>query len=206
MISIYAAWGFTRFFPLTGYLGDLVAEFVRDAEWPSGVTVECVPTGPDTPTGGRILAAREAVGEGKFCVTYADGVADLDLDALLDFHAGHGQTATMTVVRPDLPWGLVEVGDGGEVTGFREKPRMERWINGGFFCFEPDVFGRLSPESVLERDPLEGLAAEGELAGFRHEGFWDCVDTYKDLIALNDLWIAGRAPWSRLPVASSGEA
>ncbi len=200
MISIYAARGFTRFFPLTGYLGDRIERFTAETAWPEGVTVECVGTGPDTPTGGRILAAREAADEGTFCVTYADGVADLDLDALLGFHRDHGRTATMTVVRPRLPWGVVGVGDGGEVRGFTEKPRMDQWINGGFFVFEPALFDRLEAGSVLERAPLEGLAADGELRAFHHRRFWDCVDTYKDLIALNDLWAAGEAPWAAAPV------
>lgn len=201
MISIYAAQGFTRFFPLTGYLGRLVDEFVTGTEWPDGVEVTCLATGPDTSTGGRILAAREVAGDGTFCATYADGLADLDLNRLLSFHRQQGRTATMTVVRPRLPWGLVGVEPDGKVTGFVEKPRMERWINGGFFCFEQELFDRLSPDSVLERAPLEGLAAAGRLGGFRHGGFWECVDTYKDLIALNDLWEAGRAPWWS-PVAS----
>jgi len=199
VISIYAAQGFTRFHPLTGYLGGTVAEFVADTEWPDGVEVECVPTGLDTPTGGRILAAREAAGEGTFCVTYADGVADIDLDALLEFHAGHGRTATMTAVRPHLGWGVLDLDGDGAVTGFREKPRSEHWINGGFFCFEPAAFDRLGPDAVLERDPLESLAATDQLRAFRHEGFWDCMDTYKDLLTLNDLWDRGEAPWLASP-------
>ena len=83
------------------------------------------------------------------------------------------------------------------VTGFCEKPRSEHWVNGGFFCFEPAVLGRLAPDSVLEREPLASLAADGELRAFRHEGFWDCMDTYKDAVLLNDLWAAGDAPWQR---------
>lgn len=197
MISIYAAQGFTRFHPLTGYLGEMVADFVEDTSWPGGVEVECLDTGLDTPTGARVLAAREAAGDDTFCVTYADGVADIDLSALLGFHAGHGRTGTMTTVRPNLQWGVVEIGDGEAVTGFQEKPRSESWINGGFFCFEPEVFGRLTDDSVLERAPLEGLAADDQLRAFRHHGFWDCMDTYKDLVTLNDLWERGAAPWLR---------
>lgn len=197
MISIYASQGFTRFHPLTGYLGEMVAEFVAGTEWPAGVQVECLPTGLDTPTGGRVLAGRDLVGGETFCVTYADGVADIDLSALLDFHSGHGREATMTTVRPSLQWGVVQIGEGEAVTGFREKPRLEDWINGGFFCFEPDLFDRLDPASVLERAPLEGLAADDQLRAWRHHGFWDCMDTYKDLVTLNDLWDRGDAPWLR---------
>ena len=101
----------------------------------------------------------------------------------------------MTAVRPDLQWGVADIDADGEVTGFIEKPRSEHWINGGFFCFEPAVFDWLDSGSVLEREPLEGLARDGELGAFRHEGFWDCCDTYKDLVTLNDLWASGDAPW-----------
>jgi len=199
VVSIYAAHGFDRFFALTGYLGERIAEFTGSADWPEGISVECIPTGAGTPTGGRILAAREAVGEGSFCVTYGDGVADINLDALLEFHHDQGRVATMTVVRPDLPWGVVGMDGAGAVTGFEEKPRIDSWINGGFFCFEPGIFDLLEPDSVLEREPLETLAREGGLGAFRHHGFWDCVDTYKDLIALNDLWAGGEPPWKRRP-------
>lgn len=204
MVSIYAAQGFTRFHPLTGYLGEMVSDFVGATEWPEGVEVECLDTGLDTPTGGRVLAARGAAGEGTFCVTYADGVADIDLAAQLAFHAEHGRAATMTTVRPNLQWGVVEIDEGEAVTGFREKPRSESWINGGFFCFEAEVFDRLDEDSVLERDPLEQLAADDQLRAFRHHGFWDCMDTYKDLVTLNDLWDRGDAPWLRDGSAEGG--
>ena len=129
------------------------------------------------------------------CVTYADGVADIDLHALLADHERHAPRATMTVVRPELQFGVADLNGGGIVRGFVEKPRSERWVNGGFFCFEPSVFELLSAESVLERDPLAELAQRGELRAFRHEGFWDCMDTYKDAVLLNDLWAADQAPW-----------
>jgi len=195
VISIYAAQGFTRFHPLTGYLGEMVDDFVTGEAWPEGVEVECLDTGPDTPTGGRIKLAADAVSAGTFCATYSDGVADIDLEALLAFHAGHGREASMTTVRPNIQWGVVEMGEGGEVEGFIEKPRSEHWINGGFFCFEPAVLERLRTDSILEREPLEGLAADGQLRAYRHEGFWDCMDTYKDLVTLNDLWDKGEATW-----------
>ncbi|MDQ2700403.1 MAG: sugar phosphate nucleotidyltransferase [Actinomycetota bacterium] len=195
VISIYAQQGFTRFHPLTGYLGEMVDEFVTNEAWPEGVAVECLDTGLDTPTGGRIKLASDKVGGGTFCATYADGVADIDLGALLECHRDHGRQATMTTVRPNIQWGVVEMGSGGEVEGFTEKPRSDHWINGGFFCFEPGVLDRLQTDSVLEREPLEGLARDGELRAYRHQGFWDCMDTYKDLVTLNDLWEKGEASW-----------
>jgi glucose-1-phosphate cytidylyltransferase len=194
VIQIYAAQGFDRFLLATGYMGEAVAEFAADERWPKGVRVEAIDTGLDTPTGGRVAAQGERLGGEAFCVTYADGVADIDLEAQLEFHRAHGSLATVTVVQPDLQWGVAEL-DGDRVAGFVEKPRSEHWINGGFFCFEPGVLDYLDPGSVLEREPLSRLAADGRLHAFRHEGFWDCMDTYKDAVVLNDLWAAGRAPW-----------
>jgi glucose-1-phosphate cytidylyltransferase len=194
VIQIYAAQGFDCFLLATGYMGEAVEEFAAAERWPQGVRVECVDTGLDTPTGGRVAALGQQLGDETFCVTYADGVADIDLGALLDFHREQGATATVTVVRPSLQWGVAEL-DGDAVAGFVEKPRSEHWINGGFFCFEPGVFDYLGPDSVLEREPLERLAADGQLRAYRHEGFWDCMDTYKDAVVLNDLWASGRATW-----------
>jgi len=195
VIGIYAAQGFERFLLATGYLGEAVEEFVAAEAWPGGVEVECVDTGLDTPTGGRVARLADRLGGEPFCVTYADGIADVDLGALLDFHRGHGALATMTVVRPHLQWGVAELAEDGRVGGFVEKPRSEHWINGGFFCFEPGVLDHVDEGSVLEREPLARLAAAGQLRAHRHEGFWDCMDTYKDAVILNDLWSAGEAPW-----------
>jgi glucose-1-phosphate cytidylyltransferase len=193
VMSLYASQGFEDFLLCTGYLGEQVEAFVGGGA-PAGTRVRCVDTGRDTPTGGRIARVADRLA-GTFCVTYADGVADLDLRALLAFHHGHGALATMTVVRPELPFGVTDLDGDGAVTGFREKPRSEHWINGGFFCMEPGVLDRLREDSVLEREPLESLAIDGELRAFRHEGFWDCMDTYKDAVLLNDLWAGGEAPW-----------
>jgi glucose-1-phosphate cytidylyltransferase len=193
IVRLYAEQGLTRFVLCTGYKGEQISAFASETSWPAGVEVECVDTGLDTPTGGRIARIADRVGE-RFCATYGDGLADIDLRAELAFHAGHGATATMTVVRPELQFGVTELED-DRVVGFREKPRAEQWVNGGFFVFDRGVFGVLSDDSVLERAPLERLAAEGELRAYRHEGFWECMDTYKDAVALNDLWASGSAPW-----------
>ena len=198
VIGIYASQGFDRFLLATGYLGEMVEEFVEREAWPGGIEVECVDTGLDTPTGGRIACLGDRLGSGTFCATYADGVADVDLDALLDSHHESGAIATVTVVRPHLQWGVAEIGDDDRVEGFVEKPRSGHWINGGFFCLEPAVLDYLDEDSVLEREPLERLAADRQLHAFRHEGFWDCMDTYKDAVVLNDLWATGDAPWPTL--------
>jgi glucose-1-phosphate cytidylyltransferase len=196
VIGIYAAQGFERFLLATGYLGEAVAEFAAAEPWPGAIEVECVDTGLDTPTGGRIARLAERLDGKTFCATYADGVADIDLEALLGFHREHRAAATMTVVRPHLQWGVAELDGDDRIAGFVEKPRSDRWVNGGFFCFEPGVLDHLDEDSVLEREPLARLAAEGQLRAYRHEGFWDCMDTYKDAVVLNDLWASGEAPWA----------
>jgi glucose-1-phosphate cytidylyltransferase len=196
VIQLYAVQGFERFLLATGYKGELIERFVRATPWPERVGVDCVDTGLDTPTGGRIKLLGQRLEQERFCATYADGVASVDLAKLLAFHGSHGALATMTVVRPELQFGVTELDPrDGRVLGFREKPRSEHWINGGFFCFEPGVLDYLENDSVLERDPLERLAAGGELRAHRHEHFWECMDTYKDAVALNDLWESGKAPW-----------
>jgi len=196
VLGIYIAQGFQRFFLATGYLGDAIEDFVGSQAWPEDVAVECVDTGVDTPTGGRIAALAGRLDGDTFCATYADGVADVDLGELLGFHLQQGRLATMTVVRPCLQWGVAELGADGVVEGFVEKPRSEHWINGGFFCFEPGALAYLDEDSVLEREPLARMADDGELRAHRHEGFWDCMDTYKDAVVLNDLWTVGKAPWA----------
>jgi glucose-1-phosphate cytidylyltransferase len=196
VIQLFAVQGFDRFLLATGYKGGLIERFAAGTSWPSGVSVECIDTGLDTPTGGRIKLLGARLANQRFCATYADGVARVDLARLLAFHDAHKHLATMTVVRPQLQFGVTELdAHDGRVRGFHEKPRSEHWINGGFFCFEPGVLDYLDRDSVLERGPLERLAANGQLLAHRHEDFWECMDTYKDAVALNDLWESGQAPW-----------
>ena len=195
VIQLYLAQGFRRFVLLTGYRGEEIEDFVGGESWPPDAEITCLETGEDTPTGGRLHVASRRLGSAPVCVTYADGVADIDFASLLSFHAAHGAAATMTVVRPRLQFGVAELNGDGVVRGFEEKPRSEHWVNGGFFCFEPAALEHIGPGSVLEREPLESLAAAGQLRAFRHDGFWECMDTYKDAVELNDLWEQGRAPW-----------
>jgi glucose-1-phosphate cytidylyltransferase len=195
VIQIYAAQGFRSFLLCTGYKGEQIEEFVRTRGWPDGIAVRCLDTGLDTPTGGRMRQAGLALEDRPFCATYADGVADIDLARLTEFHTAHGGLATMTVVQPELQFGVAELNGDGRVRGFSEKPRLQHWINGGFFCFEPGALDYMADDSVLEREPLERLAGDGQLHAYRHEGFWECMDTYKDAVLLNDAWSQARAPW-----------
>ena len=195
VISIYAAQGFRRFLLATGYKGDQIREWLDATEWGRGVEARCLDTGLDTPTGGRIKLLEDELRDEPFCSTYADGVADIDLARLLAEHEDGGALATVTVVQPTLQFGVAALDDEGRVAEFEEKPRLERWINAGFFCFEPGALSYLETDSVLEREPLERLAADGQLRAYRHGGFWDCMDTYKDAVILNDLWASGEPPW-----------
>ena len=158
--------------------------------------MSCVDTGLDTPTGGRIKLVEDVVGGEPFCATYADGVADIDLARLVAAHERErGARHRHRSCSPSCSSASSSSPMTGRVSGFDEKPRLQSWINGGFFCFEPGAFDYLETDSVLEREPLERLAVDGQLNAFRHEGFWDCMDTYKDAVLLNDLWSAGEPPW-----------
>jgi len=196
VVDLYASQGFERFILCTGYKGEQIRDFVGTDPWGTGLRIECVDTGLETPTGGRISLVGERVDAGTFCATYSDGLADIQLERLLSHHSSHGDLATMTVVRPELQFGVCELGEGDRISGFHEKPRSDHWINGGFFCFEPGALAYLTESSVLEEGPLEGLSADGQLHAHRHEGFWECMDTYKDAVQLNELWASGNPPWT----------
>ena len=171
VIQLYAARGFRRFLLATGYRGELIERFASGQRWPEGVTVECLDTGLETQTGGRIKALAPALaGEGRFCATYADGLSDVDLGALLAFHDGHGALATMTVVRPRLGFGVTQLDRDGTVTGFREKPRSEHWINGGFFCFQAEVLERLETDRGARARPPRAPRRSRRAAGLPPRG------------------------------------
>ncbi len=200
VMALYAGQGFTRFLLLLGHGGDQIRQFAATLEEPW--QVDCLETGVDTPTGGRVAKAADALRDGTFGLTYADGVADIDLAALMAFHRAHGRLATMTVVRPVNQWGVAHLEKDGRIKGFDEKPRLESWVNGGFMVMEPGALDAIGGDDVLERAPLERLSESGDLYAYRHDGFWDCMDTYKDTLLLNELWTEGRAPWQPLVTAT----
>lgn len=206
VMALYAAQGFRDFVLLTGWRSEQVERSVAGfAEVASGEwKTTCVDTGEDTPTGGRVDAARDELRGGTFALTYADGVADIDLNAALGFHRAQGGLATITVARPRSPWGETQLTDEGRVTGFIEKPQLENWINGGFMFLEEAALDFVGPGDVLEQRPLENLAAAGELHAYRHEGFWDCMDTFKDALELNRLCAEGTPPWLGVPTHAAG--
>jgi len=158
-------------------------------------TVTVAYTGASTMTGGRINKVRKYLNDEPFLCTYGDGIADIDLRALQAFHVEHGRTATMTTTQPSSRFGVVDVADSGVVRNFREKPRSDDWVNIGYFIFQPEIFRYLDDSAVLEAEPLHNLASEGQIAAFKHEGFWQPMDTYRESLMLNDLWDRGAAPW-----------
>jgi glucose-1-phosphate cytidylyltransferase len=159
-------------------------------------TVTLVDTGDDTGTGGRLRRVREHVGGETFCFTYGDGLSDVDLRALLAFHAEQKTIATLTAVQPPGRFGAIEI-DAQRIHAFTEKPAGDgAWVNGGFFVLEPAVFDYLSGDDTMwEREPLEQLARDGQLSAYRHRGFWQAMDTMRDKIHLEELWHSGSAPW-----------
>jgi glucose-1-phosphate cytidylyltransferase len=160
--------------------------------------VTLVDTGLETMTGGRLRRIREYVGNQTFFMTYGDGLADVDIPALTAFHRAHGRHATVTAIQPPARFGALDIDD-DVVQNFEEKPRGDgRWINGGFFVLEPSVFDYVEGDAtVWEHEPLKRLSQEGQLAAYRHSGFWEAMDTLRDKLHLEQLWESGRAPWKR---------
>ena len=212
----YSHYGFNEFFIALGYKGEVIKRYFLDYFSLSGsMTVdvakgqvqkydrECenwivhlMETGPDTLTGGRVKRLEPWLRDETFMVTYGDGVSNIDLQALLRFHKAHGRIATVSAVRPPARFGGL-LFDGDLVANFTEKPQAgEGWINGGFLVFEPALFDYLkADQDSLESDALERLAADRELAAYRHEGFWQCMDHLRDVRLLRSLWQKGDAPW-----------
>jgi glucose-1-phosphate cytidylyltransferase len=194
VMELYAEQGWQRFVLAAGFKAELIAEFA--AGLPAGWHVEVVDTGEDTNTGGRILRCRNYVEE-SFFATYADGLADIDLDALATFHASHAGAATLTTVPLPSQYGTLDCDDEGRVRNFREKPVLpDHWINAGFFVFDKAAFDAWQGED-LERDVLPALGGRGELFAYRHRGFWKSMDTYKDALELTKLCGEGHPPWTR---------
>lgn len=215
IMSVYAAHGHTDFLVACGYKGEMIKQYFHQyavhhsdyivnlktgavevvnphpLDWQVGV----IDTGLDTMTGGRLRRLKPYLTDTFLC-TYGDGVGNVDISQLVAFHKAHGKLATVTAVRPPARFGDLAM-EGDVVRKFAEKPQTgEGWINGGFFVLEPAVLDRVESDDIsLEREPLEGLAREGQLHAYRHEGFWQPMDTVREKQLLEDLWSSGRAPW-----------
>jgi glucose-1-phosphate cytidylyltransferase len=177
-------------------LGDKSSIEYHGAHDESDWTVTVADTGASTMTGGRIKRIQKYVDGETFLCTYGDGIADIDLEALLAFHKSHGKIATMTAVQPSSRFGVLDFDDAGSIDQFKEKPQVEGWINIGYFIFEPEIFDYLGDDTtVLEQSPLHRLAEEGQISAYRHTGFWEPMDTYREALMLNEMWESGSAPW-----------
>ena len=216
IMHLYAAHGMKEFVLALGYKAEMVRSWFlsyhsvsRDitvnladgaatthGEATEPWTVHLVDTGLETQTGGRLRRLREWIGNDPFCLTYGDGLSDVDLTQLIAFHKKHGKLATVTAVRPPARFGGLEL-DGEVVRAFTEKSQAnEGWINGGFFVLDPKVLDYIADDTTLwEREPLERLASEGQLRAFKHDGFWQPMDTLRDVRLLESLWADGTAPW-----------
>ncbi len=216
IMKIYSAYGINDFIICLGYKGYYIREYFanyflhmtdvtidigrnavevhrsRAEQW----RVTLVDTGADTMTGGRVKRVREHIGDETFCLTYGDGVADVNITELIAFHDKHGLDATVTAVRPPGRFGALDI-DGDNVSGFVEKPLGDgSWINGGFFVLSPKCIDRIADDrTTWEQEPLVGLARDGQLNAYRHEGFWQPMDTLRDKRYLDDLWESGKAKW-----------
>ena len=217
VMSIYARYGFKEFVVACGYKGEVIKEYFSDFFFhDSDFTVDLhngertvmrksshdwrvhlVDTGAESMTGGRMLRLKHLLKDGTFMMTYGDGLSDVQIDAVVAFHRSHGKLATVTAVHPPARFGGIEL-DGDRVAVFSEKPQTTiGWINGGFFVLEPGVLDYIDGQDVpFERAPLERLAADGQLMAFRHDGFFQPMDTIREKRLLEELWVSRRAPWT----------
>ena len=215
IMNIYGHYGFNEFVVALGYKGESIKEyFLNYYNLTSDLTislkdgavsaqkkctrdwqVQLVDTGTNSLTGGRLHRLKDHVGNSTFMLTYGDGVCSVDIKKLVEFHKSHGKLATVTAVRPTARFGGMKF-SGDQVSDFKEKPQAgEGWINGGFFVFEPGIFDYLHGDAtVLELEPMEGLVRDGQLMSYRHDGFWQCMDTIRDRSHLEELW-QSNAPW-----------
>lgn len=193
IMKIYESFGVKDFILLLGYKKEKIINYFKGYK---GWNIDFVDTKLNTNTGGRIKRAEQVVKSDIFFATYGDGLADINLKGLLDFHLQHGKLATLTAVRPYSPFGIISIdGHSNNVTHFEEKPLLDHWVNGGFFVFNRQVFKYIKSNDILESDTFSRLAREKNLVAYKHAGFWECMDTYKDNIRLNQLWDSAKAPW-----------
>ncbi|MFA6281928.1 MAG: glucose-1-phosphate cytidylyltransferase [Candidatus Omnitrophota bacterium] len=219
IMKSYSYYGYNDFIILLGYKGYMVKEYFanyflhqsdvtidlssnkmeihNNAAEPWKVTL--LDTGNDTMTGGRIKRAEKFIGQKPFMLTYGDGVSDVPLDKLLQFHKKHGKYITMTTVQPEGRYGALDAGADGRVASFVEKPKGDNaWINGGFFVCQPDIMNYIKgDQDTFEKEPIAQLVREEQLYAYRHKNFWRCMDTQRDKFALNELWKSGKAPWKK---------
>ena len=215
LLQSYSLYGLNDFVLCLGFLGEQIKRYFIERRWldsefvlnkneiqflsndkDKNWKITFAETGLDTNTGGRLKKVEKHLKDEKqFCVTYGDGLSNVNIEELIKFHKSHKRIATLTTIQPSSNFGILKLDDKDFVTEFHEKPPMNEWINGGFFVFTPKIFDYLGENSVLEKEPFESLAKDRELLAFRHRGFWKCMDTYKDKLEFDQIWKSGKANW-----------
>lgn len=194
IMKYYSYFGFNDFILCLGYKGSDIIKYFKDKK---EFKIRFVDTGSQTNTGGRIKKVQKLIQEDIFLATYGDGLSNVNIKSLLKFHQAHEKIATLTAVRPRSTFGIMGIDSkSGIITHFKEKPLLDHWINGGFFIFRRDVFAYIKGSDVLERDTFTRLVKDSEITAYKHKGFWECMDTYKDNLRLNELWLTKKAPWA----------
>lgn len=220
IMKCYSHYGYNDFVLCLGYKGDIIKNYFLNYETMSNdftinlgstnkieyneshdeqdFSVTLADTGLETMTGGRIKRIARYIKDDTFMVTYGDGISDINIGDLVDYHNSHKKLATLTAVRPTSRFGILSIDSSSMVQRFSEKPQTNEWINAGYFVFNREVFNYLKDDQcILERDPLEQLAREGELMAYKHDGFFYAMDTYRDYIYINDMWDSGETPWKK---------
>ena len=217
IMNYFAGYGFKDFYIALGYKSEVIADyFLNFTKFNNDISLDLsngkykthtnnsedwnihlIHTGLNTMTGGRIKKMREYIGNDTFFVTYGDGLSNVNLNKILDFHKSHKKLVTITAVHPVARFGELEIKENNSVSAFKEKPQTNLgWINGGFFLMQPEFIDYIDDDqTILEKEPLENAAFDGELMAFKHDGFWQCMDTKRDMNLLNDLWTNNKAPW-----------
>jgi glucose-1-phosphate cytidylyltransferase len=217
IMKTYANSELKDFVICSGYKGEVIKEYFREFQsYNSDFTVTLgskanieyhdnfeeekwkvtvAETGLNSMTGGRLFKARKYLTGGTFMCTYGDGVSNINIKKLLEFHKSHGKIATISTVRPETRFGILDIDSDNLVKSFREKPQSDSWVNAGYFVFEEKIFDYLDENSVLENEPFSQLAKDNQMHAFHHNGFWQPMDTYREFKLLNDLWDSGKAPW-----------
>lgn len=218
LMKNFATFGLKRFVICTGYKSEVIVDYFanydlrqndftvslgseskinihhKDKKIDWEITVAHT-GGPEVGTGGRLNRVKKYIDSDRFICTYGDGLSNININSLLDFHVESKKIATVTVVNPTSRFGVVQIDDSNNVNSFREKPTAEGWVNGGFFVFEKEIFNYLDDTITLEVKPMQALASEGQLSAYKHSGFWQAMDTYREYELLENLWNSGSAPW-----------
>lgn len=209
IMNIYSYYGFNDFVLCLGYKGDMIEKFFtsentvlkpKDTLPMDKWHIDFAHTGLETQTGARIKRAQKYVDSDNFLATYGDGLSDINIKKLLDFHKKQNTVGTISAVHPHSKYGLIKEGKNGVIDEFVEKPVLYEYINGGFFAFKNEMFDYISDDEgcILEHEPFTNLVAKKQLSMLKHEGFWHCMDTYKDYLELNEMWDSGNVPWKKL--------